>query len=310
MEGFVGGACSCDIVRGEALEALRTRRCAPRVDSTRTPTDAATSTPEHVVVTMRCASEGAVDVFVEPFVQVRRLDRRRRNAGRRRAGPRRAQPRLRRRVGRRMPRPARRGTSMRAAALGADRGRLRLARERARHRHRRRAAVVASQGHDDEAALETILRRGVCVRRARRVAQARRRDSCARSTSAPCGVTAIHSPGGPRSRRARAAPRSPCRCSPDCQGSPSQSPVGTTCARTEERRASTAGEEIRAVAAAVKPARPHAPRDRSRLRHGGDDRDGPAPAEVRGDDVPTSVVRIAGRGSSQDPATVPAPSRS
>jgi xanthine dehydrogenase accessory factor len=72
MEGFVGGACSCEIVRREALEALRTRRA--RLISIRPDAEDHTdATGEHVVVTMRCASEGAVDVFVEPFVQARRL---------------------------------------------------------------------------------------------------------------------------------------------------------------------------------------------------------------------------------------------
>lgn len=72
MEGFVGGACSREIVRQQALEAIRARHgrlvsIAPdaRAD--------AESNDERVVVSMTCASEGAVDVYVEPFVPARAL---------------------------------------------------------------------------------------------------------------------------------------------------------------------------------------------------------------------------------------------
>ena len=72
MEGFVGGACSHEIIRRQALETIRTR-CS-RLVSIRPDTSASTeSTDEHVVVPMTCVSEGAVDVYVEPFVQARRL---------------------------------------------------------------------------------------------------------------------------------------------------------------------------------------------------------------------------------------------
>jgi xanthine dehydrogenase accessory factor len=72
MEGFVGGACSREIVRKQALEALAARQA--RLVSIR-PDTAGEDTPdrEHVVVPMMCASEGAVDVFIEPFVRARRL---------------------------------------------------------------------------------------------------------------------------------------------------------------------------------------------------------------------------------------------
>ncbi|HEY7056889.1 MAG TPA: XdhC family protein [Vicinamibacterales bacterium] len=72
MEGFVGGACAREIVRTQALELLRTRQ--PRLVSIRPDAaDAAASGPEHVVVSMSCASEGAVDVYIEPFVDAKRL---------------------------------------------------------------------------------------------------------------------------------------------------------------------------------------------------------------------------------------------
>jgi len=72
MEGFVGGACSHEIIRQQALEALRTR-CSRLVSIRPEAGDAVASTSEHVVVPMTCVSEGAVDVYVEPFVQARRL---------------------------------------------------------------------------------------------------------------------------------------------------------------------------------------------------------------------------------------------
>jgi xanthine dehydrogenase accessory factor len=72
MEGFVGGACSREIVRQQALEAMQAR-CSRLVSIRPDASDAHASTSDHVVVPMTCASEGAIDVFVEPFVQPRRL---------------------------------------------------------------------------------------------------------------------------------------------------------------------------------------------------------------------------------------------
>ncbi len=72
MEGFVGGACSREIIRRQALDALATR-CSRLVSIRPDASDAAESTGEHVVVPMTCVSEGAIDVYVEPFVQPRRL---------------------------------------------------------------------------------------------------------------------------------------------------------------------------------------------------------------------------------------------
>jgi xanthine dehydrogenase accessory factor len=70
FEGFVGGACSRDIIRQQALAALESR-CA-RLVSIR-PDGPASSSAEHVSVPMTCASEGAVDVYVEPFMPPRRF---------------------------------------------------------------------------------------------------------------------------------------------------------------------------------------------------------------------------------------------
>ena len=72
MEGFVGGACSREIIRRQALEAMAARY--GRLVSIRPDAgDAAASTAEHVIVPMTCVSEGAIDVYIEPFVPARRL---------------------------------------------------------------------------------------------------------------------------------------------------------------------------------------------------------------------------------------------
>jgi xanthine dehydrogenase accessory factor len=75
MEGFVGGSCSRDIVRREALRAIRSGL--PRLVQIRS--DGLSDDPvgaldeDCVVVAMGCASEGAVDVYLEPHVPRRRL---------------------------------------------------------------------------------------------------------------------------------------------------------------------------------------------------------------------------------------------
>jgi len=72
MEGFIGGACSREIIRQQALEVLKTR-CSRLVSIQPDAKEAGTSTGEHVVVPMTCVSEGAIDVYVEPFVEARRI---------------------------------------------------------------------------------------------------------------------------------------------------------------------------------------------------------------------------------------------
>ena len=72
MEGFVGGACAREIIRQQALDALTTR-CSRLVSIRPDANESGMSTGEHVVVPMTCVSEGAIDVYVEPFVQARRL---------------------------------------------------------------------------------------------------------------------------------------------------------------------------------------------------------------------------------------------
>ena len=73
MEGFVGGSCSRDIVRRQALDAIRTgiaRLVQIRPDPTPLGDD---DNAEVVVVPMGCASEGAVDVYIEPHLPARTL---------------------------------------------------------------------------------------------------------------------------------------------------------------------------------------------------------------------------------------------
>ncbi|GAC1594011.1 MAG: XdhC family protein [Candidatus Velthaea sp.] len=76
MEGFVGGSCSRDIVRRQALAAMRNGKpvlLQIRPDAS-AGSDAQTATnAEMIVIPMSCSSEGAVDVYIEPRVPQRRL---------------------------------------------------------------------------------------------------------------------------------------------------------------------------------------------------------------------------------------------
>jgi xanthine dehydrogenase accessory factor len=75
MEGFVGGSCSREIVRKQSLEVLRLSK--PRLVLIRP--DATLETLQHaadaesIVVPMTCASEGAVDVYLEPHTPAKAL---------------------------------------------------------------------------------------------------------------------------------------------------------------------------------------------------------------------------------------------
>ena len=72
MDGFVGGACSRDAVRREALRAIA--RGTPRLLRIRPEGDRASEPAgEAIVVPMGCASGGSVDVYIEPHVPLRRL---------------------------------------------------------------------------------------------------------------------------------------------------------------------------------------------------------------------------------------------
>jgi xanthine dehydrogenase accessory factor len=154
MEGFVGGACSREIIRKQALESIRTR-CARLVSIRPDAGDAIESTPERVVVSMTCVSEGAVDVYVEPFVRPRRLV----VVGATPVAD--AVARLARsmdyEVVRIVEAPEQRDIDSHAAALGITVVALDAMERVVRERLPDQAAVVASQGHYDEEALESIL---------------------------------------------------------------------------------------------------------------------------------------------------------
>jgi xanthine dehydrogenase accessory factor len=158
MEGFVGGASSHEIVRRQALEALRTHR--GRLVSIRPgASDPSETTAEHVVAPMTCASEGAVDVLVEPFVQARMLV----VVGATPVAA--ALARLARDMDYQVVRvvdPAEQpGIEAEAAALGVEVATLDRLETILRDGAADNAAVVASQGHYDELALEAILKGGV-----------------------------------------------------------------------------------------------------------------------------------------------------
>jgi xanthine dehydrogenase accessory factor len=157
MEGFIGGACSREIVRKQALECMRVRH--PRLVSIRPDAAAAAAPdPEHVIVRMTCVSEGAVDVYVEPSLQPRRLvvvgttpvaDAITRTALT-----------LDYEVVRVVDASEQRDLEQASAALGFALAPLESLAAVIAEGGGTSAAVVASQGHYDEQALETILRSG------------------------------------------------------------------------------------------------------------------------------------------------------
>jgi xanthine dehydrogenase accessory factor len=160
MEGFVGGACSHEIVRVQALEALSSGRS--RVVSIRPDAGAVETSPDRVIVPMTCASEGAVEVYIEPFVRapllvvvgatpiaaaLARLGRS-----------------LDHRVVRVVDARERADVQPDAAAFGYDVSTLdglEALLKRPAAGHEDRAVVVASQGHYDEEALAVALRSNV-----------------------------------------------------------------------------------------------------------------------------------------------------
>ena len=76
MDGFVGGSCSRDIVRRQGVDAIRTGiarllRIRPEPEASQDSDE--TIDAQTVVVPMGCASEGAVDVYIEPHLPPRAL---------------------------------------------------------------------------------------------------------------------------------------------------------------------------------------------------------------------------------------------
>ena len=74
MQGFVGGSCARDIVRRQAVAAMRSGTARLVQIRPNAPPDAGDACPVGtVVVPMTCTSEGAVDVYVEPHLPPRIL---------------------------------------------------------------------------------------------------------------------------------------------------------------------------------------------------------------------------------------------
>src|SRR6185295_8028737 len=193
MEGFVGGACSHEIVRRQALESLRTRH--GRLVSIRPDAAAAfEATADHVVVPMTCASEGAVDVYVEPFTPARTLV----VVGATPVAA--ALARLARDMDYLVVRvvdPAEQpDIEAEAAALGVKVATLDRLETILRAGAADNAAVVASQGHYDEQALEAIVKERVPYVG---LVASRKRGDTVRALlheSGVPGVAAIRSPAG------------------------------------------------------------------------------------------------------------------
>jgi len=75
IEGFVGGSCSRDVVRRHGVEVIRSGT--PRLLRIRpedvTHGESGAEPGQPIFVAMSCASEGAVDVFIEPHLPAPRL---------------------------------------------------------------------------------------------------------------------------------------------------------------------------------------------------------------------------------------------
>jgi xanthine dehydrogenase accessory factor len=73
MDGFIGGSCSRDVLRRHALRALASGR--PRLLRFRPDAEPDETEPQdaEILVPMGCASQGSVDVYIEPHLPIRRL---------------------------------------------------------------------------------------------------------------------------------------------------------------------------------------------------------------------------------------------
>jgi len=193
MEGFVGGACSREIIRRQALDAMRTRR--RRLVSIRPDaSDAVESTDEHVIVPMTCVSEGAADVYVEPFVRARVLV----VVGATPVAD--ALARMARtmefHVVRVVDASEQRDIEAESAAIGVRVATLDALESILEDGAADNAAVVASQGHYDEQALESILK---CKVLYVGLVASRKRGATVRALleeSGARGVAAIRNPAG------------------------------------------------------------------------------------------------------------------
>lgn len=75
IEGFIGGACSRDIIKKQSLEVLNRER--PRLvkisPDLSTLSSQVTGSQDEICVPMTCVSEGAVDVYIEPQLEKKQL---------------------------------------------------------------------------------------------------------------------------------------------------------------------------------------------------------------------------------------------
>ena len=73
LEGFIGGACSREIIRKQAVQVLHMEHPRlVRISPEPVPVSQAHSHDE-ICVPMTCASEGALDVYIEPQLEKKRL---------------------------------------------------------------------------------------------------------------------------------------------------------------------------------------------------------------------------------------------
>jgi xanthine dehydrogenase accessory factor len=74
MRGFVGGSCARDIVRRQAVEAIAKRSARlVQIRSAQSGGFRPDERTDAIVVPMSCASEGSVDVYIEPHLPARTL---------------------------------------------------------------------------------------------------------------------------------------------------------------------------------------------------------------------------------------------
>jgi xanthine dehydrogenase accessory factor len=74
MEGFIGGACSRDIIKKQALEVLnRERPRLVKISPDLAAMSSVTGSHDEICVPMTCVSEGAVDVYIEPQLEKKLL---------------------------------------------------------------------------------------------------------------------------------------------------------------------------------------------------------------------------------------------
>jgi xanthine dehydrogenase accessory factor len=195
MEGFIGGACAREIVRQQALESIAARH--GRLVSIRPDaSELGAASADHVFVPMTCVSEGAVDVFVEPFVEPRSLI----VVGATPVAE--ALERLARSMDYEVTRVVdareRRDVELEpgSAALGTDVVSLDDLASVVQAGGPDSAAVVVSQGHYDEQALEVLLKAGVPYVG---LVASRKRGATIRSLleeNGVPGVAALRSPAG------------------------------------------------------------------------------------------------------------------